>query len=152
MPAGEFNWFDVPKLIGGGVFIIAGAHFLVESASNIARLAGISEWVIGITVVAAGTSAPELATSVVAIIKGKHGISAGNLIGSDLFNMLGVLGVASILRPLSIQQSEYTSLILLAVALGVLLIMIRTGWRISRREGILLLLIAAFRWSFDFIF
>lgn len=152
IPEGDFNWFDVPKLIIGAALIIGGAHFLVESASNIARVFEISEWIIGITIVAAGTSAPELATSVVAIIKGKHGISIGNLIGSDLFNILGVLGIASILKPLNLVQAEYTSIILLVAAMIILLVMIRTGWKISRIEGAILIGIALFRWWFDFIF
>ncbi|WKZ68856.1 MAG: calcium/sodium antiporter [Melioribacteraceae bacterium] len=152
VPEGEFKLIDIPKLLIGIVLIVGGAHFLVGSASSIARIFGVSEWMIGITIVAAGTSAPELATSVVAIIKGKHGISAGNLIGSDLFNLLGVLGVASMLKPLSITSSEYTSLILLVVTLLVIMIMIRTGWKISKVEGAILIGIALFRWSFDFIF
>lgn len=152
IPEGEFSWIDVPKLIIGAIVIVAGAHFLVSSASNVARLFGVSEWMIGITIVAAGTSAPELATSVVAIIKGKHGISAGNLIGSDIFNLLGVLGIASMLKPLHIMQTEYTSLILLVVTLAIIMVMIRTGWKISKIEGAILITIALFRWSFDFIF
>lgn len=152
IPEGEFSWIDVPKLIIGAIVIVVGAHFLVSSASNVARLFGVSEWIIGITIVAAGTSTPELATSVVAIIKGKHGISAGNLIGSDIFNLLGVLGLASMLKPLHIMQTEYTSLILLVVTLAIIMVMIRTGWKISKIEGGILIAIALFRWSFDFIF
>ncbi len=152
VPEGEFTWTDLPKLIIGAALIIGGAHFLVEAASSIARFFGVSEWVIGITIVAAGTSAPELATSLVAIIKGKHGISAGNLIGSDLFNLLGVLGVASMIKPLRIEETEYISLVLLAATLLILMIMIRTGWKISKVEGAILIGIALFRWSFDFIF
>lgn len=152
VPEGEFTWIDIPRVIIGAIVIIAGAHFLVGSASNIARQFGVSEWLIGITIVAAGTSAPELATSVVAIIKGKHGISAGNLIGSDIFNLLGVLGVASMLKPLNIMPTEYTSLILLVGTLAIIMIMIRTGWRISKIEGAILIGIALFRWFFDFIF
>jgi len=152
IPEGDFNWFDVPKLIIGAALIIGGAHFLVESASSLARMFGISEWIIGITIVAAGTSAPELATSVVATIRGKFGISIGNLIGSDLFNILGVLGVASMLKPLNLVQAEYTSIILLVAAMIILLVMIRTGWKISRIEGAILIGIALFRWWIDFIF
>lgn len=152
LPEGPFTWMDAPRLIVGAALIIGGAHFLVESSSNIARYFGVSEWMIGITIVAAGTSAPELATSFVAIVKGKHGISAGNLIGSDLFNLLGVLGLASMLKTLHIQQTEYTSLILLAATLFVVLIMVRTGWKITKVEGAILVTIALFRWGYDFIF
>ncbi len=151
IPTGEFKWLDVPKLIFGAAVIVGSAHFFVEAASDLARMFGISEWLIGITIVAAGTSAPELAASVVAVIKGKHGISIGNLIGSDLFNMLGVLGVASIIRPLPIEQNDYISLILLAATLVIIIIMMRIGWRISKVEGALLILIALVRWSIDFL-
>ncbi len=152
VPTGKFRWIDIPKLIIGVGIIIISADYLVEAAAALARHFGVSEWMIGITIVAAGTSMPEFATSVVAISKGRHGISAGNLIGSDLFNLLGVLGTAGIIHPLHIQTNEYTGLILLAVSYVILLIMMRTGWRISRKEGILLILIALLRWSIDFIF
>ena len=152
VPTGKFRWIDIPKLIIGVGIIIISADYLVEAAAALARHFGVSEWMIGITIVAAGTSMPEFATSVVAISKGRHGISAGNLIGSDLFNLLGVLGTAGIIHPLHIQTNEYTGLILLAVSYVILLIMMRTGWRISRTEGILLILIALLRWSIDFIF
>ncbi len=101
-PKVHLTFWDIPKFIIGVTIIIVSANFLVDSAASIARVFGISEWLIGITIVAGGTSMPELATSLVAVKKKKHGISAGNLIGSDLFNMLGVLGVAAILRPLSL--------------------------------------------------
>ncbi len=146
IPEGEFTWKDIPMIIIGIALIIAGAHFLVESSSEIARSYGISEWMIGITIVAAGTSIPEFATSVVAITKGKHGISIGNLIGSDLFNLLGVLGVASIIRPLAISQSDYYSIIILSLYLIFLLAMMRFRWQIGKVEGTILILIAIFRW------
>lgn len=151
IPEGEFTLIDIPKLIVGIALIILAADFLVDSASEIARVFGLSEWMIGVTIVAAGTSIPELATSVVAVIKGRHGISAGNLIGSDIFNMLGVLGVASIIRPLTISEADYTSLILLAVSMVVLFIILRTNWKITKLEGMILILIALARWSIVFI-
>lgn len=146
IPEGDFAWQDIPRLIIGIGLIVGGAHFLVESASSIAREFGISEWFIGITIVAAGTSIPEFATSLVAVIKGKHGISIGNLIGSDLFNLLGVLGVAAIIRPLSISQSDYYSIIILAVYLLFLLGMMRSRWKLGKVESTFLIIIALFRW------
>ena len=143
---GDFRWFDIPVLIFGVLLIIGSAHLLVNSASEIAREFGISEWMIGITIVAAGTSVPELATSLVALFKGKYGLSIGNLIGSDLFNMLGVLGTASIIRPLTVSQSDYYSLLILAGYLVFLFIFMRVGWRISKVEGFIILPIALFRW------
>ena len=152
IPEGDFKAVDILKLILGVAVIIVSANYLVEAASDIARVFGVSEWTIGITIVAAGTSMPEFATSIVALIKGRNDISVGNLIGSDLFNLLGVLGTASIIRPLSLTANEYIGLILLAVSYVFLLIMMRTGWKISRFEGIVLILIALLRWSWEFIF
>lgn len=151
IPEGEFKLLDIPKLIVGVALIIIAADFLVDASSEIARDFGLSEWMIGVTIVAAGTSVPELATSLVAIIKGKHGISAGNLIGSDIFNMLGVLGVASILRPLSITASDYDSLILLTISMVILFVILRTHWKITKLEGMILIFIALVRWSIVFI-
>lgn len=152
IPEGGFEFWDIPKFILGVSIIIISANFLVDSASNVARFFGVSEWLIGITIVAGGTSMPELATSMVAVHKKRHGISAGNLIGSDLFNMLGVLGMAAILNPLSLESTEYVSLILLATTLIIIFIMMRTGWKISKLEGLLLIAIALLRWGYDFIF
>ncbi|MBU1099236.1 MAG: calcium/sodium antiporter [Bacteroidetes bacterium] len=151
VPEGAFKLSDIPKLILGGIIIVTSAHFFVESSSELARLFGISEWLIGVTIVAAGTSAPELATSIVAVTKGKHGISAGNLIGSDIFNMLGVLGIASILRPLGIEQSDYISLIIMVITLLILMVFMRTGWKLTRGEGVLILLIGIARWAIAFM-
>lgn len=146
IPEGDFSWKDIPMLIIGIALIVGGAHYLVQSASEVARNFGISEWMIGITIVAAGTSIPEFATSVVAIVRGKQGISIGNLIGSDIFNLLGVLGVASIIRPLEISQSDYYSIIILSAYLILLFAMMRFKWKIGKVEGTILILLAIFRW------
>jgi cation:H+ antiporter len=146
VPAGEFKWYDIFRLITGVAIIIFCADKLVDSSSILAKMFGISEWMIGITIVAAGTSVPELATSIVAVSKGRHGISVGNLIGSDLFNMLGVLGVAAIIRPLTILDTDYLSIVFLAVTLAIIFLMIRSGWKISRLEGGILIAIALARW------
>jgi len=138
---GTFHWYEVPKLIIGLVLIVSGGYFLVDSASAVARLIGISEWVIGVTIVAAGTSAPEFATSLIAIIKGKHGISAGNLVGSNLFNSLGVLGLASMIRPMSVDSDALFSIVMLTGLVIIVLILMRSGWRISRVEGMILVLL-----------
>ena len=76
--------------------LVLGADWLVESASTIARSLGISELVIGLTIVAAGTSAPELATSVMAALRGERDIAVGNAVGSNVFNILGVLGLTAV--------------------------------------------------------
>ena len=131
---GEFRWFDSLIFLGGVAIVVGSGHFFVEAASSLARIVGISEWVIGVTIVAVGTSAPEIATSAIALIRGQHGMSAGNLIGSDLFNLLGVLGLAAILQPLAVDPAAQTSVFVL-VAVTLVGIMMRTGWKLSRWEG-----------------
>ena len=123
---------------------------MVEHASNVARYLGVSDWVIAVTIVAAGTSAPEFATSVAAALKGRHGIAIGNLIGSDLFNLLGVLGLAGIINPTMISEDIFSSVFLLVIMVGLTLLMIRTNWTLSRAEGTILVTINLIRWYFDF--
>jgi cation:H+ antiporter len=150
-PLGEFRWYEVPRLLIGLALVIGGGHFMVEAAVALARMVGISEWAIGVTIVAAGTSAPEFATSLVAVLRGRHGISAGNLIGSDIFNLLGVLGLAATIRPMTVDSSVYSSLWMLAgMVVLVVIFLMRTGWSLSRWEGALLVLINLIRWILDF--
>ena len=150
LPTDPFRWLDIPMLIGGIALIITSGHYLVESASEIARHFGLSDWIIGVTIVAAGTSAPELATSLVGVLRKRHGISIGNLIGSDLFNLLGVLGVAALINPMTVASSAYSSLWLLCGLVIGVVIMMRTGWRLSRWEGGLLVVVNMVRWVADF--
>ncbi|MCZ7558057.1 MAG: sodium:calcium antiporter [Bacteroidia bacterium] len=146
LPAGDFHWWDVPMVLLGITCIVLGAHFLVASSTVLARAAGISEWTIGISIVAVGTSMPEFVTSFVAILRKRQGISIGNLIGSDVFNLLGVLGVAAVLRPLNASDDALLHVAVLAAFMLVILMMMRTGWKLSRVEGALLLTITVFRW------
>jgi cation:H+ antiporter len=112
----------------------------VDGAVQLAQLAGLSERVIGLTIVAAGTSAPEVAASLVAARRGHTDLALGNLIGSNIFNLLGILGVAGLIVPLQIapgiiQQDGWWML-----ALTVLLLpLMRLGMRLSRADGIVLL-------------
>ncbi|PLX26000.1 MAG: conjugal transfer protein TraR [Ignavibacteria bacterium] len=146
VPEGDFHWYDIPKIILGIALIILSSKFLVQSATEVAMLLGVSEWLIGVTIVAVGTSMPELATSFIAVIKGHHGISVGNLVGSDLFNLLGVLGLAAILRPLHVTPEAYLNILLLGGFMVVVVIVMRTQYRITRVEGAILLLLTAVRW------
>ena len=144
------TWLSYIYFIVGLISIVAGGHLMVTHASNVARYLGVSDWIIAVTIVAAGTSAPELATSITAALKGRHGIALGNLIGSDLFNLLGVLGLAGIINPTMIEQEIYFSVFNLIMMVGLVLLMIRTNWRISRIEGGILVAINLIRWYFDF--
>ena len=136
-------------LLLGLVSVISGAHLLVRGASSVAAAFGLSEWAIGVTVVAAGTSLPELATAVVAVHRGRSALMAGTLVGSDLFNVLGVLGLAAFLQPLTIDTDAHLSLWMMAAMMAVLLLFMRSGWRLSRMEGACLILMACLRWSRD---
>jgi len=89
-------WVNIGLIIVGSGFLVLGAQLLVDSATAIARAFGVSDLVIGLTIVAIGTSLPELATSVVATIKGERDIAVGNVVGSNIFNLLAVLGAASV--------------------------------------------------------
>jgi cation:H+ antiporter len=142
-------WHEGTLLVFGFVCIVVGSHLLIGSATAVARTFGISEWVIGVTIVAAGTSAPELATSLMGVLRGRYGIGAGNVIGSDIFNLLGVLGLAGLLRPVDVDAMSRISLAALSGMVFVVLISMRTGWRLSRLEGLALVTIAAVRWGFD---
>ena len=151
VPEGKFNWLDIPKFLVGIGIIVASGHFFVEAASDLARLIGLSEWVIGVTIVAIGTSAPEIATSLVALMRGQSGMSAGNLVGSDLFNLLGVLGLAGLLSPMAVNPAAQSSILLLGGMVVLVVILMRTGWKLSRWEGGLLILITIGRWILDFM-
>jgi cation:H+ antiporter len=123
----------------GLVLLVTGAHFLVRGAEALARAVGVSELIIGLTVVAAGTSLPELATSFVAAVRGQRDIAVGNVVGSNIFNALVVLGVASIAAgPAGIGVPEgvltFDFPLMLAVSVACLPIFF-TGWSISRWEG-----------------
>ncbi len=127
--------------LGGLAGVVVGADLLVEGAIELARRLGVSDAVIGLTVVAVGTSLPELATTVVASLRRHGDVAFGNIIGSNLFNTLGILGVTALVRPLAVPLSiaRFDVWVMLAVAIvGVGFAV--TGWRVNRIEGCLLLL------------
>lgn len=133
------DFFILPLSIA---VVIAGGHFLVESSVYIARVIGLSEWIIGVTIVAFGTSAPEMSTSIVAVLKGKHGLSAGNLIGSNIFNILGVLGTAGIISSLTVSPDAIVSMVVLCVMSFIMLVFFRTGMVLTKLEGISLVILS----------
>jgi len=149
---GEVTWKDALILILGLAGVVGGGHLLVEHASATARLFGVSDWVIGVTIVAAGTSAPELATSIMALVKEKQGMAIGNLIGSDLFNLLGVLGLAAMLKhPLAVSPEARGSMIMLVFMVCLVVYFMRSNWKISRLQGLSLVIINLIRWTLDFM-
>ncbi|SKA87521.1 cation:H+ antiporter [Paucidesulfovibrio gracilis DSM 16080] len=149
--ARKARWYDYPVLLAGFLAIALGGDFMVESASSIATSLGVSSWVIGVTIVAAGTSLPELVTCLAASLKGRNDMLLGNLIGSDFFNFAGVLGLTCVLRPLRVSEQALPGLMLLVGMVFLVLVLIRTGWRVRRWEGALLIAINLVRWGKDFI-
>ncbi len=139
------------RLALGLASIAMASHLLIGSAAAVARDFGVSEWVIAVTVIAAGTSLPELATTLAGIMKGHSAIGVGNILGSDIFNLLGVLGVAGLLHEMNLQPTARGSLLALAGMTVLTLVFLRSGWKLTRREGALLVLIGALRWVLDFL-
>lgn len=119
--------------------VIAGAQLLLKSAVDIAELAGWSRWLIGVTIVAIGTSLPETAVSIAAAIKKYYEISVGNLVGSNIFNIFGVVGAAGAISAMYFAEASRISVILLLGLMVFVTGLMRTGWRVSRAEGIALL-------------
>lgn len=149
------NWKTIVFIVGGLIGLPIGAWLTVESASHIARLLGATETVIGLTIVAIGTSLPELATSVVAAFRKKADVALGNVIGSNIFNIMGILGVTALVQPFSVRGdagaeamaggepvSIMSSVDIGALVLSVALLFLfaLTGRKLARWEGAVLLL------------
>jgi len=127
--------------LGGIAGVIIGASLLVDSAILIARSAGVSETVIGLTLVAVGTSLPELATSAMAALRRQGDLAFGNIVGSNIYNILGILGATGVIVPIAIpaEIAGFDVWVMLAAAVALAVFAI-TDWRISRREGAAFLL------------
>jgi len=133
---------SVMLVFAGLVMLAAGSSFLVDRSVFFARILNIPDWVIGMTIVALGTSLPELATSVFAAVRKEHDISIGNVIGSNIFNILLVLGLSALINPLKTDAGSYfkiDSVVLVLFTLGLYPLM-RQGYILSRAKGFLLLM------------
>ena len=111
-------------LIAGLVLILLGANYLVDGASSIAKKFGLSEFIIGVTIVGIGTSAPEMVVSILSAIQGKADMAIGNVVGSNIFNTLMILGVTALIAPLTITKSNLKKDIPINIAVTVLLILL----------------------------
>jgi cation:H+ antiporter len=131
---------DVLWVIAGSAALVLGGYGIVEGAVQVAGALGVSQVVIGLTVVAVGTSLPELATALVAAARGEADIAVGNVIGSNIFNIAAVLGAAAVLEPIPIRRSLLGRELLSVLLISILLVpLLRSGWRIRRWEGAILL-------------
>lgn len=133
---------DLVLIVVGLALLILGSRWLVESAITIAEAMGVSELVIGLTIVSVGTSLPEVATSIVAAIRGQRDIAVGNVVGSNIFNILSVLGLTALVAPDGLPVSQaainFDFPVMLAVAVACLPIFF-VGYSITRWEGMLFL-------------
>lgn len=138
---------DTVWLIVGLLLILGGANFLTDGASCVARKLGVSDLIIGLTVVAFGTSAPELAISIISAADGNTAIAIGNVVGSNIFNILAIIGFTAIVRPIVIERSVMANEIPMLVLCGILLWVMASGSIlnhaadvISRSDGLVLLI------------
>ena len=135
---------DILLLLTGLALIIFGADFLVDGSSAIARKAGISEFVIGLTIVGFGTSCPELVVSLTGALQGNADISVGNVVGSNIFNTLLILGVTAVIAPVAVTRSNSRRDIPITLLVTFLFVTFAlTGYKISFFEGVAFLLVFA---------
>lgn len=140
---------DYLYIAGGIAGVVIGSRILLISATSIAQTFGISDYLIGVSMIAIGTSLPELATSLVAIVKGQHGISSGNILGSNIFNLLFVLGIGSLITPIAIP--DYSEVLIMAgFSVAAILIFIKSK-NATRFFGFILLAAYAAYIYFSFI-
>ncbi len=128
-------------ILVGIALIVGGGQAVVNSAKEIARIAGMSETLIGLTIVAVGTSLPELVTSVVAAGKGETGMAVGNVVGSNLFNLLLILGVSSTIHPIGVNLASVYDLLILSIVTVVTYLFSAVGRSVKRAEGFVLVMI-----------
>ncbi len=121
----------------GLAMIVFGGDMVVKNASAIAAALGLSQTLIGLTIVAVGTSLPELVTSIVAAKKGENGLALGNVIGSNIFNILFILGASSVLQPIRVATESMIDIAILLVLALVMVLFCRTAKRFSRQEGLI---------------
>lgn len=137
-----FVWRNLGLFAGGLGLLVLGSNWMVDSAVEFARFLGVSELVIGLTIVAAGTSLPEVAASIVAGLRGQRDIAVGNVVGSNIFNILSILGITALIAPAGVSVAPalltFDIPVMIAAALACLPIFF-TGYTIARWEGALFL-------------
>ncbi|MGN1329827.1 MAG: calcium/sodium antiporter [Clostridia bacterium] len=132
---------EIILIIIGFIFLIKGSDFLIDGAENIARKLKISEFVIGLTLVAIGTSLPELIVSIESVTKGHDNLLIGNILGSCIYNVLLILGIIIVIKPIKVENKPSGNILLLIISTLIVGIFANYKQQISKTEGILLLLI-----------
>ncbi len=136
----QFSWINLGWIVLGLACLIGGSHLFVDGATYMAHRFGIRQSVVGLTIVAGGTSLPELATSVVAAYKGRAALAIGNVIGSNVLNISLVLGIAAVVHPMRIMGITIVDLMMMLISIGLMWLFAITKYYVSRREGWLLIL------------
>lgn len=136
---GEFKIKDVVDILIGILMVALSAEVIVNSAINISRWLHISEEIIGLTVIAVGTNLPELVTSVVAVRKGEIDMAIGNLVGTNIYNIFLIIGLASTINPIAISHFSFIDIIILAVVSVIVYMFIQHKKDINKREGIIMI-------------
>lgn len=137
---GKIKWYFSAGMIVLGIgVLVAGSEILVKGAVDIARSLGVGDTIIGLTIIAAGTSVPELASSIVAVMKKEYDIAIGNVIGSNIFNILGIIGISGIINPLSAIAISNIDLYIMLGVTFLLLPFFRTNYTLKRDEGIFMI-------------
>ena len=139
VPSQHPMWQDLLFVLGGFGFLVGGGQLLVSAAVTIAQQFGVSETVIGLTIVGIGTSLPELATSILAAARGAGDIAVGNVVGSNIFNILGILGPVALVQPLSVGTLSWVDAGVMVGFALLLLPLTRTQFILLRWEGAVLL-------------
>lgn len=129
---------NISITILGLIGVISGGYFVVDSGTKIAYSLGMSETLVGLTIIAIGTSLPELVTSISAALKKESEIALGNIVGSNIFNILFVLGASATITPLAVNNKVFSDIMLMIILTVVLLIFSRTHFKIGKREGLVL--------------
>ena len=132
------TWLSVVWILVGLACLIGGSNLFVDGATAVATKLGVSEAVIGLTIVAGGTSLPELATSVVSARKGNSGIAIGNVLGSNVFNVLAILGLTGVISPMTLKRITMTDLSMMVISIILIWLFSFTKYKIERWEGAIL--------------
>ncbi len=138
---GKFSFKDILYIIVGIALIGLSAEVIVNSAVNISKWLGIGEDLIGLTIIAVGTNLPELVTSIVAVRKGEADIAIGNLVGTNIYNIFLILGLAATINPIVISSNAFIDIIVLAITSFIVYIFIQHKKDINRKEGIIMILL-----------
>lgn len=132
----KFSFKDILNILLGIVLIALSAEVIVNSCVNISKYLGVSEDLIGLTIIAIGTNLPELVTSIVAVKKGESDMAIGNLVGTNIFNIFLILGLSAVINPITISNNSFIDIIILTITSFIVYVFIRCKKDINKIEGI----------------